>query len=101
MRVSDAIMSVCICVVSCYCKGSLCPRSLLLSALPAVSDRLQLLEQARLSKEGERSCDVALQATIRGGELPSAHQPGRPLGGQIYQGGVVRGVCVGGVALGS
>lgn len=38
-----------------------------------------------LIKKGMCSCDVALQAAIRGGEPTPGHQPRRPLGGQHYQ----------------
>lgn len=71
---------------SCYFKCGLCPRGLLLSAPPAVTDRLQLLEQARLSKGACAPVMWPFRPLSGEESRPSGHQPGRPLGGQLYQG---------------
>lgn len=71
---------------SCYFKCSLCRRGLLLSAPPAISDRLQLLEQARLSKGPCAPVMWPFRPLSREESRPSSHRPGRPLGGQLYQG---------------
>lgn len=86
-------MFVCVCVVFwvlsvplCYFKSvCLSPHSRLLSALPAVSDRLQLLEQARLSN---RACVPVIwpfRSISWGRRVDPSHQPRHPLAGQFYQ----------------